>query len=210
MLLTFKYRSLTSRKGRLELVETQRVLYNHALWERIGCYKRTVKTISYFDQCKTMTEYRRNIPEMAAIHVQLQRGTLNRLDEAFKAFFRQFRSGQEPGLSRFMGKGWFDTLEFAGFSGIRFDGMRIRSKTFENIRVHLYRKMEGKIKSCRIVRDGKQWYVCLICKVEVVKKKIIKSMVGLDVCLENLATLISGEHKVGDCLKSAPGNVILV
>ena len=83
MLLTLKYRSLTSRKGRLvldELVETQRVLYNDVLWERIECYKRTVKTISYFDQCKTLTECRRGITEIAAIPVQLQRGTLKRLD----------------------------------------------------------------------------------------------------------------------------------
>lgn len=152
-----------------ELVESQRVLYNDALWERLECYKRTGRAISYLGQCRTLTECRRDIPAMAAIPLQLQRGTLKRLD-----------------------------------------GRRIRSKAFVSIRVHLHRKMEGKIKSCRIVRDGKQWYVCLVCKVEVAKKKIINSMVGLDVGLENLASLSTGEHKVGDCLKSAPGNVILV
>ena len=138
-----------------ELVESQGVLYNDALWERIECYKQTVRTISYFDQCKSLTECRRDIPEMAAIPVQLQRGTLKRLDETFKAFFRRVRSGQEPGFPRFKVRGWFDTLEVA-------------------------------------------------------KMKIIKPMVGLDVGLENLATLSTGEHKAGDCLKSAHGNVILV
>ena len=148
MLLTFKYRSLTSRKGRLvleELLETLHLLYNDALWERIECYKRTGRTISYFDQCKSLTECPRDIPEMAAIPVQLQRGTLKRLD-----------------------------------------GRRLRSKAFGSIRDHLHRKME------------------------VAKKKIINSMGGLDVGLENLATLSTGEHKAGDCLKSAPGNVSLV
>lgn len=158
MLLTFKYRSLTSRKVRLvldELLETLHVLYNDAFWERIECYKRTGRTISYFDQCKTWVECRRDIPEMAAIPVQLQRGTLKRFDETFKVYFRRVRSGQEPGFPRFRVRGWFNTLEVA-------------------------------------------------------KKKIIKSMVGLDVGLENLATLSTGEHKAGDCLKSAHGNVSLV
>ncbi len=158
MLLTFIYRLLTSRKCILvldELVETRRVLYNDVLWECIECYKRTVKTISYLDLCKSMTECRRDIPELAAIPVQLKRGTLKRLDETFKAFFHRVRSGQEPGFPRFKVRGWLDTLEVA-------------------------------------------------------KMKIIKSMVGLDVGLENLATLSTGEHKVGDCLKPVPGNVSLV
>ena len=156
--MTFKYRSLTSRKGILvldELVKTRRVLYNDVLWECIECYKRTVKTISYLDLCKSLTECRRDIPELAAIPVRLKRGTLKRLDETFKVYFRRVRSDQEPGFPRFKVRGWFNTLEVA-------------------------------------------------------KKKIIKSMVGLDVGLENLATLSTGEHKAGDCLKSAPGNVSLV
>ena len=60
---------------------------------------------------------RRELPEMAADPVAVQRGTLKRLDEAMKGFFRRAQAGQRPGFPRFRGRRGFDSLCFV--SGVR-------------------------------------------------------------------------------------------
>ena len=60
---------------------------------------------------------RRELPEMAADPVVVQRGTLKRLDEAMKGFFRRAQAGQRPGFPRFRGRRGFDSLCFV--SGVR-------------------------------------------------------------------------------------------
>ena len=53
MILTYRYRLLPSKRQyrALEAVlDAQRVLYNAALEERIDCYRKTGKGISYIDQ----------------------------------------------------------------------------------------------------------------------------------------------------------------
>ena len=68
---------------RLERVlEKQRQFCNAALEERIDCHRKTGKGRTCFDQCKAMTECRRDIPEMAECPLRIQHGTLKRLDGA--------------------------------------------------------------------------------------------------------------------------------
>ena len=57
-------------------------LYNAALEERIDCYRKTGKTRTYIDQCKALTQCRRELPNMGELPVNLQRWTLKRLDDA--------------------------------------------------------------------------------------------------------------------------------
>ena len=71
------------------VLESQRILYNAALEERIDCYRKTGKTLTYQDQCRALTLCRRQIPEMRGCPAAVQRGALKRLDEAFRAFFRR-------------------------------------------------------------------------------------------------------------------------
>lgn len=198
MHLTYRYRLLTSRANRRRLeaaVEAQRHLYNAALLERIDCYAKTGRTITYLDQSKSLTACRAALPEMAAMPAHLQRGTLRRLDRAFQSFFRRVKAGQKPGFPRFKGRGWYDTLEWAEFQGITFDGRRIRSKAFGSIRVHMHRPLEGAIRTARLTRDGNGWYVCFVCEVEAPPKTVVTAerCVGLDVGLSALATLSTGE-----------------
>ena len=102
MFLTMKYMLMPSRAKRdrlAALVEDQRVRCNAALEERIDCYRKTGKTLARYDQFKALTECRRDIPEMRDVPAQLQRGTLRRLDESFKGYFRRIRNGERPGIA---------------------------------------------------------------------------------------------------------------
>lgn len=198
MYLTYKYRLLTSKHDHLrlaELVEDQRQLYNAALQERIDCYDKTGTSITFYDQCRGLTECRKVLPDMQAVPANLQRGTLHRLDKAFKSFFQRVKKGVKAGFPRFKGKGWYDTLEFKEFSGLRLDGKWLRSKAFGSIRVHFHRPLPADcpIKSAKLVRDIKGWYVCFVVDVPVAEKVAVSEAVGIDVGLKELAVLSNGD-----------------
>lgn len=196
--LVYKYRLLPTRKQHEALVailDSQRALYNAALEERASCYRATGKSRTYIDQCKALTECRRDLPEMAATPLNIQRGTIRRLDEAYKAFFRRAKSRRgKAGFPRFRGKGWFNSFDFNEFVGIRFDGKRLRwSGMPSGLRVHLHRSMpDGKILTAKFKRDHKGWAVCLAVSVETPEKRIVQSAVGIDVGIKTLAATSDG------------------
>ena len=198
MYLTYKYRLLTRQRDykRLDdLIESQRQLYNAALQERIDCYKKTGRNVSFFTQVKELTECRNQMPEMKSLPLDLQRGTLARLDKAFKLFFGRVKRGEKPGFPRFKGKGWYDTLEWNEFSGITLKSNKIKSKAFGTIRVHFHRPLpaDANIRACKVVRDVKGWSVCFSIRIDTPDKRTVQTSIGLDLGLTNLATLSTGE-----------------
>src|SRR5688572_13423922 len=129
MILSSRYRLLpTKRQHRAleSILESQRELYNAALEERIGAYRRTNVTRSYNDQTRALTEWRHTDPDAASLPVNLQRETLKRLDRAYRAFFRRIKSGGVPGFPRFRSGRRFKSFGFREFCGISWDGKRIR------------------------------------------------------------------------------------
>ena len=199
MILTYRYRLLPTRRQHAALsaiCESQRILYNAALEERIGCYRATGKTRSFIDQAKALTTCRRDLPEMAALPVTLQRWTLKRLDEAFAGFFRRVKARNgKAGFPRFRGKGWWESFGFAEFSGIRFDGKRLRFKGIPSgLSVHLHRPLppDADIRSCVFRRDGSGWVVCLAVLVEAAEKRAVATAVGVDLGLKVFAYCSDG------------------
>lgn len=80
------YPSQSQSERLLESLRLHQQLYNAALQERIDCYRKTGKSISYNDQQASLTQIRADHPEYKAIPVYITRMTLRRLDKAFKAF----------------------------------------------------------------------------------------------------------------------------
>lgn len=197
MLLTFKYRLMPTRtqhRALQRMLEDQRQLYNAALEERIDCYRKTGKSLSYMDQTKSLTIWRSQDQAAASTPLCQQRWTLKRLDEAFSAFFRRMkdRSGK-AGFPRFRGKGWWRSFGFNQFMGIRFDGRRLRFAGVA-VRVHIHRALPaGTPRSCVIGQDAKGWSVCFQMKVDAGEAMTSHAAVGLDVGLTHLVALSTGE-----------------
>ena len=79
----------------------QTTLWNAALEERIDCYRKTGKTITAFDQMKSLTVIRGEDEDFQKFHVSAQRSVLRRIDRGFQAFFRRAKAGEKPGFPRF-------------------------------------------------------------------------------------------------------------
>ena len=188
---TFKYRILLKKgqyKELARIAESQRQIYNAALQERIDCYSKTGKGRSYIDQCKAITELRKD-SKFSNVPANMQRWTLKRLDDAYKGFFKR------SGFPRFKGFHRWRAFGFAEFSGIRFDGKYIRFKGLNgSLRVHIHRPLRGEIKSCVFRKDLKGWFVCFQCAIPAVKIMHTGLEVGIDVGLNHFATLSNGEQ----------------
>ena len=100
------------------MLDAQRQLYNAALEERIECYPKTGKSLTCFDQAKSLTHCRKALPDMAAMPVAIQRGTLRRLDHAFKGFFQRVTQGG-AGFPGFQGRGTSTAFPWSPVSGWR-------------------------------------------------------------------------------------------
>jgi putative transposase len=194
VILTYRYRllPLKSQHRALErLCAAQRELYNAALEERIDCYRKTGKTRTYIDQCKALTECRRELPEMGALPVNLQRWTLKRMDDAFQGFFRRIkaRSGN-AGFPRFRGQGRWEAFGFNEFSGIQFDGRRLRLAGMPGgLKLHVHRPLpdSADIRSCVFRRDSRGWHVGLQIAVAEAQKRSVASAIGVDLGLKVFA-----------------------
>jgi putative transposase len=199
MILTYRYRLLPSKRQHralANLLDAQRELYNAALFERIDCYRKTHKAVSYIDQCKSLTLCRRALPEMGKLPANLQRWTLRRLDNAFQGFFRRVNADTgKAGFPRFRGRGAWDSFGFAEFSGIRFDGRRLRFAGMpRGLKLHLHRRVPAgaDIRSCVFRREVRGWHVCLQMAVKAAEKRAVAKMVGVDLGLKVFAYCSDG------------------
>jgi putative transposase len=87
---TYRYRLHPTElrsQALLRQLNLQREMYNAALEERIGAWNWERRSVSYFDQCRTLTGLKDCRPEVVASGITLCRGTLKRLDLAYSAFF---------------------------------------------------------------------------------------------------------------------------
>src|ERR1700692_686385 len=101
------------------LLRSQCELYNAALEERRGAWRWERRSVSYFDQCKTLSGLKDVRPDTLACGVVVCRGALRRLDLAFAAFYRRCRSGETPGFPRFQSSQRWDSIQWEDRSGWR-------------------------------------------------------------------------------------------
>ncbi len=163
------------------VLESQRQLYNAALQERSDAWRLAGVSLSYIDQAKSLTVCRRELPEMAAVPVAIQRGTLKRVDEAFRGFFRRARAGQKPGYPRFRGRRRFDSISIV--SGVRLEAGRLRLPGFGWMTV---RRRGGtpypdaRPVSAVLKREAGRWYAVICHAVAVAQPEDDGTAIGID------------------------------
>ena len=196
-----------------EMLRDHCSLYNGALQERRDAYRHSSKTsIAYGQQSAQLKAIRTFDPErQGRWSFSSQQATLRRLNKAFAAFFRRVKAGQTPGYPRFKGVGHFDTVEFPkDGDGCRWDSTphdaqtRVRLQGVGHVRVHQHRPVRGRVKTVSVKREGKHWYVVLVCDdVPADPLCATGSFVGIDMGVTHFLTTSNGEHVDNPCFLDA-------
>jgi putative transposase len=157
--------TVRQRAALVGLLNLQRELYNAALEERRGAWRWEHRSVSYFDQCRTLTELRAACPEVLAVGVVVCRGTLRRLDWAFAGFYRRCSAGQRPGYPRFRSQNRWNSLQWEEHNGWRLDpaGRRLHLMGVGGLKVRLHRAIRGTPKAITVRREGRRWWVTIRC-----------------------------------------------
>ncbi len=195
MLKTFKYRLYPTRKQETLLnrqLEECRWLYNHFLEHRKNAWEWYGVGLSHYEQQNTLPCLKKGRPSLDTVYSQSLQNVSVRIDLAFKAFFRRGKHGENPGFPRFKGKGQYSSLTFPQWnSGCDLTGKGLRLSKIGTIPIVLHRPVEGRIKTCTVLKlsTGK-WWVTLSC--EKVPEKVLPwtaLSVGIDVGIKTFASL---------------------
>lgn len=200
MIRTYKYRLYPTLKQETVLNNQFglcRWLYNTALEHRIRSYKTNGTNISYQDQAAELPAIKEQFPAFKQIHSQVLQDTLKRLDKAFQHFFRRVKQrGDKPGFPRFRSKDSFNSFTFPQSGFCLTGGNRVSLSKTGSVRLKLHRQIpeSARIKTCTVKKQGDQWYCALCFEWSMtVKNKVVSSAVGIDLGLENFATLSNGK-----------------
>jgi putative transposase len=180
----FRYRMRPTARQQVALGEMLRDhcrLYNAALQERRDAYRMRHHAVRYGDQSAQLKAIRGFDLDQCRWSFTSQQQTLRRLDKAFQAFFRRIKVGQTPGYPRFRPVARFDTVTFIEGDGAKWLDQHVRLHGVGHVKVKLHRPVRGTVKQVSVTRQGRHWYVNVIC-VDVPKqvRPLTGAVVGLD------------------------------
>lgn len=197
-LKTFKYRlypSKSQEKNLFLIMKVARNFYNMCLGERKCTYELEKRSVGKNEQLRQVKHYKATFPQAGQVHSHVLQTAAADVDKAFQAFFRRVKEGEKPGYPRFKGRNRFHSFGFKEYgNGFKLDGRRLKIFGAGRIPVRWHRKIEGEIKTVRIVYKADHWYACFVCEVED-KSPLPKTgrEVGIDVGVSALITTSDGE-----------------
>ncbi len=197
---TFKYR-IYANKETIAKAESWLSLccnlYNCALEQRIDAYKRQRVTVSGYSQANELPDIKQENPEYQLVGSQVLQEVLERLDKAYKAFFRRVNQGEEPGFPRFRGKDRYGSFTLKN-TGWKLEGRFLSIRNVGRFKMRLSRPIEGEIKTIAIRRTPtNHWYACFSC--DGLPKKLLPQsdkVVGLDVGIKSFLVDSEGNPSV--------------
>ena len=172
-----------------ETLNSCRFVYNQILEKRNTHWKETKKTLSCFD-CQKLIK---NIELKTPLHSQVLQNVSVRVDLAYLGFFRRLKNKDgKAGFPRFKSSDRYDSFTFPQ-TGFALKDKKLWMSKIGEIRINLHRKVEGKIKTLTIKREGTHWYAIFSCEVEVkVKEKKWKRATGIDFGCKDFVTCSDG------------------
>lgn len=172
-------------------------LYNAALQERIDCYRKTGKTLTYNTQALELKAVRAVDERLAGFSFTAEQQVLRRLDKAFRAFFDRTKRGDKPGFPRYQAKRRFDSAEMRVGDGLTIKQERLRIVGIDGlVKVRWHRRIPdgAKLGHAVLSRNGGHWHICFSAELpdaEMAPREF--SPVGVDVGVASLVALSSGE-----------------
>lgn len=195
----YKFRLSPKGGTKVRLQDTLKTccyVYNQILEKRNNFYKETKKSLTCFDCNKLIGGLELKYP----VYSQVLQNVSARVDSAYQGFFRRLKDKTSaPGFPRFKSFDRYDSFTFpqGPQGGFKLKENKLHLSKIGDIRINLYRKIEGDIKTLTIKREGNAWYAVFSCVVEIKPEvKRWKRAVGIDVGCIDFATLSDGNTVV--------------
>jgi putative transposase len=194
------YPTAKQADGMLDMLRLHQQLYNACLEQRISAYKKSKKSLNYYDQAKELTLLRAELPEYKGLNAQSAQVTLKRLDLAYQNFFRRIKQGEaKAGFPRFKSydrySGWGYATHGDGWRLHAGEGMKnghIRVSGIGNLKIRGRARSIGAPKTMEIQRKQGKWYASVTVNCQPKRSKGARA-IGIDWGLETYATLVDSD-----------------
>ncbi len=195
MRIAYKYRLYPNREQRKLIdftLERCHLLYNRLLAERIHAYRNEGKSISYYDQANTLNDRKVAIPGLKLVYSQVLQDVARRLEKSFLAFYSRVKQGEKPGFPRFKSSSQYDSFTYPQ-KGYKLEHKKLELSKIGKVKIKLHRMLQGKIKTCTILRKNRKYYVSFSCEVERETLPVSEKSVGIDLGLKTTIVTSDGE-----------------
>lgn len=201
--VTYRLYPNAEQEARLqETLGLHQRLYNTALEERIRVYQETGKGLSFADQCKVLTQWRRAAPALAGPNAQSEQVTLKRLHLAFQHFFRRAKNGEKPGFPRFKsihrypgwgykthGDGWKLHPSQGANPGQPGAHGKIYLQGIGLVPMRGKPRTAGEPVTCEILHKAGKWYASVTLEMEAIPRERGTEMAAFDWGLKEFLTI---------------------
>jgi len=201
--VTYRLYPNVEQEARLqETLGLHQRLYNTALEERIRVYQETGKGLSFADQCKVLTQWRKAVPALAGLNAQSEQVTLKRLHLAFQHFFRRVKNGETPGFPRFKnihrypgwgykthGDGWKLHPSQGASPGQPGAHGKIYLQGVGLVPMRGKPRTAGDPVTCEILHKAGKWYASVTLEMETVQRERGTEMAAFDWGLTDFLTI---------------------
>lgn len=196
MILSYKYRiepTRTQAAALSDMLADFCSLYNAALEERIGAWRRGVG-LNFYSQSAHIRVIRSEIAEHKRWSATAQQLVLRRLDKAYKAFFARVKRGEKAGFPRYRSVARYDSADFRIGDGLtlRKTGRLGIVGVPGEIKVRWHRALPNTAKSAIVFRRCGKWYAIFHVDAPA-QGAASRESVGIDVGLSSLVALSNGE-----------------
>ena len=186
MIISYKYPIFPDKITRHRLTENLDVcrwLYNRLLRDLIEAREKGVKLKTY-DTQNLIPLLKPENPMLGKVYSKVLQMVNYTLWANIKGLSASKKMGMKIGHIRFKGYGWYNTLNYnqSGFK-IDQDHSLLHLSKIGDIRIKLYRKIEGCIKAIIIKREGKRWFAIVQTDQEPQPLPETDEAIGLDVGL---------------------------
>ena len=168
-----------------------RYVFNHFLTQRQEQYKKTGKAPTRFQQDKSLTMLKQELPWLKEVDSTSLQATLQDLDAVFQNFFRRVKQGEKPGYPRFKSKHDHRQSYKSKCVGtnIKVLDKAVQLPKLGRVKCRISKEVKGRVLSATVSRNPSgKYFVALCCTgVEIEPLPSTGAAVGLDMGVKSFA-----------------------
>lgn len=173
-----------------------RYVFNHFLAQRQEQYRKNGKAPTRFQQDKSLTALKQELPWLKEVDSTSLQATLQDLDTAYQNFFRRVKAGEKPGYPRFKSKHDHRQSYKSKCVGtnIKVLDKAVQLPKLGLVKCRVSKAVKGRILSATVSRNPSgKYFVSLCCTdVEIESLPATGAVVGLDMGIKSFAITSDG------------------